>query len=126
MQLRYVIVFVKDLTDSIRFYRDLLGIRLVDQTRNSVEFDTGGATLVLRLAHVEARSKVHHAPMMAGSCRLSFYVDDLDHVHQRLVKAGVPCLNPPETKHEMRVALYEDPDGINVTVAERTGATSGA
>ena len=64
--------------------------------------------------------------MLFRSCRLGFYVDDLDHVHQRLVSAGVSCINLPETKFAMRVALYEDPDGINFTVAERTGATSDA
>ncbi|MEO8451738.1 MAG: VOC family protein [Gemmatimonadota bacterium] len=126
MQLRYVTLIVRDLRDSVRFYRDLLGIRLIEESRTAAEFDTGGATLALHLAHVDGHGKTHHPPMIAGSCRLSFYVDDLDHVHQRLVKAGVPCLNPPETKYDMRVALYEDPDGINFTVAERSGATSDA
>ena len=116
MQLRYAILFVSDLTRSIEFYRDLLGIRLLEETRTSAEFDAGCATLSLRIAHVDDPDH-HHPPMLAGSCRLGFLVDDVKTTHDRLVASGVRCIQPPEERSQMCVALYEDPDGANFTIA---------
>ena len=117
MKLRYVIIFVNDLGRSIAFYRDLLGMPLREQTRISAELDADGLTLALHRAHVDSDVH-HHAPMLAGSCRLGFFINDLDGVHRRLSDAGVPCISPPETQFDLRVALYEDPDGVNLTLAE--------
>jgi lactoylglutathione lyase len=117
MRLRYAIVFVTDLKRSLEFYRDLVGLPLREERRSSVEFDVGGATFALHLAHVDA-PRHHHPPMLAGSCRLGFEVEDLMAVHQRLIGAGVPCLSPPEAQMDLQVALYEDPDGLNFTLAE--------
>lgn len=118
MRLRYAILFVSDLDDSLKFYRDLVGLPLRGETRSSAEFDAGGATLALHLAHVDEPLH-HHPPMLAGSCRLGFEVDRLDEIHARLVAAGVRCLAQPEAGSDLRVALYEDPDGVNFTLAER-------
>jgi lactoylglutathione lyase len=117
MKLRYVIIFVNDVGRSLAFYSDLLGMKVREQTRTSAELDADGCTLALHRAHVDSEIH-HHAPMLAGSCRIGFFITDLDSVHRRLLEAGVPCLSPPETKFDLRVALYEDPDGINLTLAE--------
>lgn len=117
MKLRYVIVFVTDLERSLQFYRDLVGLPVREADRSSVEFDLGGSTFVIHIAHVDDPAH-HHPPLLAGSCRLGFEVPDLDAVHARLLGAGVPCLTPPEAQFDLRVALYEDPDGLNFTLAE--------
>jgi len=118
MRLRYAIVFVTDLDVSIRFYRDLVGLPLREETRTSAEFDVGDTTFAIHVAHVDEPMH-HHPPMLAGSCRLGFAVDDVYAAHQRLLAAGVRCRTPPETKYDNRVALYEDPDGLNFTLAQR-------
>lgn len=117
MRLRYVIVFVTDLDRSLKIYRDLVGLPVREETRSSVEFEVGGSTFVIHIAHVEDPAH-HHPPLLAGSCRLGFEVRDLDTVHARLLAAGVRCLKPPEAQFDLRVALYEDPDGLNFTLAE--------
>ena len=117
MQLRYVIIFVSDLGRSVAFYRDLLGMQLREKSRTSAELDADGVTLALHRAHVDTPEH-HHAPMLAGSCRLGFLIQDLEGIHRRLTDAGVPCVAPPETQFDLRVALYEDPDGVNLTLAE--------
>ncbi len=123
MKIRYVMIFVSDLGRSVAFYRDLLGMQVTEQTRISAELDAGGFTLALHRAHVDTEVH-HHAPMLAGSCRIGFLIIDLDGTHRRLAEAGVPCLSPPETQFDLRVALYEDPDGINLTLAEPVAANS--
>jgi lactoylglutathione lyase len=121
MKLRYVLIFVNDLGRSVAFYRDLLGMQVREQTRTAAELDADGVTLALHRAHVDSDVH-HHAPMLAGSCRIGFFIDDLDGTHRRLSEAGVPCISPPETRNDLRVALYEDPDGVNLTLAERVSA----
>ncbi|MDZ4674004.1 MAG: GDSL-type esterase/lipase family protein [Gemmatimonadota bacterium] len=118
MRFRYAIVFVTDLDVSIRFYRDLVGLPLREESRTAAEFDVGDTTFALHAAHVDDPQH-HHPPMLAGSCRLGFAVDDLDATHRRLVEAGVRCRTEPETSYDNRVALYEDPDGMNFTLAQR-------
>lgn len=121
MRLRYAIIFVSDLDRSLAFYRDLVGLPVREEGRSSVEFGLDGTTFAIHMAHVDEPTH-HHPPMLAGSCRLGFVVDDLDAVHQRLIAAGVPCLAEPEAQYDLRVALYTDPDGLNFTLAEPVSA----
>ncbi len=115
MRFRYVIIFVSDLNRSVAFYRNLLGME-VREEKDGAECTLGDVTLVLRQAHVSTPAQ-HHPPMIAGSCRLGFAVEDVDAVCARLTAAGLGCLSGPETEEGMRVALCEDPDGVNLTVA---------
>ncbi len=56
--------------------------------------------------------------MVGGAVRLGFWVQDLDGTHARLMEAGARCLTPPEEREGVRMALYEDPDGFNFTLAQ--------
>ncbi|HEX9166184.1 MAG TPA: VOC family protein [Gemmatimonadales bacterium] len=115
-ELRYLMLFVSDLDRSLRFYRDVLGMAVVSEGRDMVEFRGNGGGLTIHQAHQEAPH--HHPPMVCGAVRLGFRVRDLDGVHGRLMEAGAPCLTPPEEREGVRMALYEDPDGFNFTLAE--------
>jgi lactoylglutathione lyase len=117
MRLRYAMIFVSDLERSLRFYRDLVGLPVLEEERDLVDFDLDGSVFAIHQAHVDARER-HHPPMLGGTCRLGFTVEALGAVHARLVAAGTPCLNQPEARADMRVALYEDPDGVQFTLAE--------
>lgn len=116
MRLRYVMLFVADLERSLRFYRDLVGLPVLEEGRDLVDFDVDGSVFALHQAHVDTTVH-HHPPLLAGSFRLGFTVGDLDTVHARLLAAGAVCLREPEAELEMCVALYEDPDGIQFTLA---------
>ncbi len=119
VSLRYAILFVSDLERSIRFYRDVVGLKLQSEDRDQAEFDVGGTTLTLHQAHSVAES--HQPPTQSGCVRFGFRVDDLDPVHARLTEAGTRCVQPPETREGVRMGLYEDPDGLNFTVASSGG-----
>ena len=115
-ELRYVMIFVSDLDRSIRFYRDVLRMKSVSETRDMVEFQGDGGGLTIHQAHQEGPH--HHPPMVCGAVRLGFRVDDLDGAHARLMHAGARCLTPPEEREGVRMGLYEDPDGFNFTLAQ--------
>lgn len=120
MRLRYAMIFVTDLERSLQFYRDLVGLPVLEEGRDLVDFEVDGSVFAIHQAHVDVPIR-HHPPMLAGTIRLGFTVEALDAVHARLLGAGVPCLREPEAQLEMRVALYEDPDGIQFTLAEPLG-----
>ena len=113
--LRYVMLFVSDLERSIRFYRDAVGLPVLSEARDQVEFDAGGVRFTVHQAHTDAPP--HQPPTRAGSVRLGFHVDDLDATHERLLAAGVRVTQPPEERFGIRMGLYEDPDGYHFTLA---------
>lgn len=115
VELRYLMLFVSDLSRSVRLYRDGLGLAVTSESRDTVEFAAGGLTLSLHQAHSEAPH--HHPPTMSGGQRLGFHVADLAAVHQRLVAEGIRVVSPPEERYGVWMALYEDQDGFNFTVA---------
>ena len=43
---------------------------------------------------------------------------DLDDFHAEMVGKGVTCSQPPKDEHFGRLAIYADPDGMPVSVAE--------
>jgi lactoylglutathione lyase len=120
MRLGYAIVFVSDMQRSLVFYRDLLGLPVRFESSHWTELATEGATLALHLGDEPAaeRAGEGEAP---GSCRPGFHVADLDALHQRLVAAGVTCKQEPKDVFGSRVALYLDPDGLQISVGEQRG-----
>jgi lactoylglutathione lyase len=116
-RLNYVIVFVSDMDRSVAFYRDVLGFPLEYQSPKWTEFATEGTTLALHLA--DASEHLHtHGKMPAGHCHVGFSVSDLDAFHAEIVGKGVKCIQPPKKEQFGKLAIYADPDGLPVSVAE--------
>jgi len=115
MRVNYEIIFVSDMSESVAFYRDVLGIPLKFESPHWSEFATEGATLALHVAKADSDDE---AP---GRCRPGIAVPDLDEFHQRMVAANVTCLQEPRDVFGARVALYRDPDGLPFSVGEERG-----
>ena len=116
LRLSHAIVFVGDMSRSVAFYRDLLGLSLRFESPEWSEFETGDTTLALHAA--EAPSKPAHGPPPAGACHVGLTVDDLDAFHARLVAQGVRCVRPPKLEQfGAKLAVYLDPDGLGVSVS---------
>ena len=116
MRLSYAIVFVSSMPESVRFYRDVVGLPLKYETPEWSEFATEGATFALHASRgasaAEANTK---AP---GQCRPGFNVPDLSAFHERMVEAGVPCTQAPRDEFGVILAQYTDPDGLEFSVSE--------
>jgi len=116
--LGYVIVFVSDMDKSIAFYRDVLGFPLTHHSHKWTEFDAGGIILALHLA--DAADHTHtHATTPAGHCQIGLTVSDLDAFHTEMIDKGVKCIQPPKEEHFGKLAVYADPDGLPLSVAEK-------
>jgi lactoylglutathione lyase len=116
-RLAYAIVFVTDMTRSIRFYRDVLDLPLRFESPHWTEFDTGGATLALHLAvtPVEAAASADDRP---GTSRPGISVADLDAFHARMLAQHVRCVQEPRATFGKRIAQYADPDGLVISVSQ--------
>jgi lactoylglutathione lyase len=117
----YVIVFVSDMTRSVSFYRDVLGLPLRFESPGWTEFATEGATLALHASKASPAEKGHPQEVPAGRCRPGLSVPNLDEFHKRMVEKAVPCLQEPKEVFGARIAQYVDPDGLAISVSEERG-----
>jgi lactoylglutathione lyase len=121
-RLAYAIFFVSDLDRSIRFYRDTLGLPFRFATDSYAEFATEGAKFSL-FPRSELRGLIgreapadEEAPWPQGE--VSFFVEDVDAEHARLVEAGVRVLAAPTDRPWGERTLHvADPDGNVVELA---------
>jgi catechol 2,3-dioxygenase-like lactoylglutathione lyase family enzyme len=103
-----------DLTRSVAFYRDALGIPLLFEVPGQpmAFFDCGGVRLYLGKPESE---DFRSQPV------LYFRVDDLDDAFATLRERGVPFTDEPHLvatmpDHELWMAFFRDPDGANLAL----------
>lgn len=139
-KVRHFGVVVSDVERSLRFYRDLLGLEIVQAAEESgtridnmlglsnVSVKTvkmsaeGGGSLVELL---EFRSHPRHFDPMREICslgpsHLAFTVEDLDALYKRLLRSGVLFNAPPQLSPNgyAKVAFCRDPDGTSIELVE--------
>ena len=116
-KLSYTVIFARDMSRSIAFYRDALGLPLRFESPDWTEFDTGTCTLALHKAAPGAVAAVEPGKMPAGHCHPGFNVDDVEALHASLTKKGVQCLQAPTMQDfGAKMAVYADPDGLPISV----------
>jgi lactoylglutathione lyase len=114
MRVSYAIVFVSDMKRSVEFYRDVIGMPLKFESPGWTEFATEGATLALHKGeHATAAAPGSHEEP-AGRCRPGLGVPVLDAFHRPMVEKNVPCVQEPRDLFGARLALYLDPDGLEI------------
>jgi lactoylglutathione lyase len=122
MRVSYAIVFVSDMSRSVAFYRDVLGLPLRFESPGWTEFATDGATLALHAAKAAGSGKADPNELPAGCCRPGLSVPDLDAFHRTMVEKNVPCIQEPKNVFGARLAQYVDPDGLAISVGEHKQA----
>ncbi len=110
-------LYTADMETSLRFYRDLVGLRETYRTPKEgvpthVEFRLAGFTL--GLGSVEAAKRVHGVDATPGqpAMILVLWTHDVDRAFQHLTHAGSPAVQPPhDAGNGNRTAIVRDPDG---------------
>jgi lactoylglutathione lyase len=114
---------VTDLERSIRFYEDILGLKVQSRTEIPgvleavLAADEGGGRL--QLAHwVERDEKIDHGNAL---WKIYMNVDDCVATHQRAVDAGFESTMTPERleRWPVIVGFIVDPDGYSVELVQR-------
>ncbi len=101
-----------DLARSRDFYRDVLGLRaLQDLPKRPVRFElSGGAVLSLH-------RKSDLLAVRPGSLQLGFIVENVDEFVAQCAERGVPVFQDPYDEPFGRIAIVGDPDGYPLQVA---------
>ena len=117
-RLNYAIVFVSDMSRSVAFYRDTLGLPLKFESSHWTEFSTEGATLALHQSESASSNEAEHQLEPAGRCRPGLQVANLADFHQRMIDNKVTCVQAPKNIFGTLLAQYLDPDGLTISVSE--------
>jgi catechol 2,3-dioxygenase-like lactoylglutathione lyase family enzyme len=136
-------ITVASLKEALRFYRDLLGLRVTDEGEDSgpeldaitglsgvriryAELDLGaGQVLEVIEFHPPEGRRLAQDPRDPGAGHLALRVDDVDALYARLVAAGVTVPGQPTTItapgpwNGARCVYVEDPDGRTVELVQR-------
>lgn len=115
---------VFDMPDSLRFYRDVMGLEVASTSpaRGPDDFDwvllrTGDAQLMLNTAfEAGKRPSARDASWKAAhrDVGLFFGCRDLDHAYGHLRDAGISLAPPKTAAYGMKQLWLEDPDGYTV------------
>ena len=113
----YVMVTVSEMTRSVQFYRDKLGIPLRFESPQWTEFETGATVLAL---HGGGKLAAKSGEPLAGTASIGFYVENLAQKYDELKAKGVVFVMPPTEREEERIklAVCLDPDGLPISIAE--------
>jgi catechol 2,3-dioxygenase-like lactoylglutathione lyase family enzyme len=139
-QLRHVGVVVKDLETSLRFYKDLLGLKI----RKEMEEECPYIDTILGLKNIRLKTVKLMPPPGGGGVELLYYyspsspqrapcaiheraithfaltIENLDQEYERLVKEGVRFISPPQNAPDggVKVVFCQDPDGNYIELTE--------
>jgi lactoylglutathione lyase len=116
-------VRVANVEESLKFYRDLLGLREVRRSDN----DKGRYTLIFLAPPGQEDSPIELTynwdPETYTGGRnfghLAYEVDDIYALCDRLMKAGVTVNRPPRDGH---MAFVRSPDGISIELLQKGGS----
>ena len=117
-----VALTVKDYERTLGFYRDVLGLPLVeaweDAEGSGAVLDAGRATLeVLSTSHADMVDRIEVGQPVGARVRLVLEVDDSAEIAERLVAAGGELVGGPVvTPWAHRNVRLRDPDGMQLTL----------
>ena len=112
----HAIVYVNNMDAAIRFYTELLGLKLTNRYEDKIATVEAGQTLVVAIHPQTSRSPV---PGTKGSVTLGLAIDEpIENVLARLAKHRVRLASDLTRSELGSVAEIEDPDGNSIYLWE--------
>ncbi len=112
---------VSDMDASVRFYHDLLGMEITEQSTSP----RGSKLVYLKFPQSDAELELCSFPSSGNVSvpedlvHLAFEVDDLDVWIQKLKEGGAPITEGPvETSRGSRFIFTEDPDKYEIEIIQ--------
>lgn len=113
----YCITYVADLSAMTQFYRDLLGLPVIEQNERFVAFDGAGAPLALEAGGPMPdgpRTKDRHPTL------IQFAVAEIDVAVAALAALGVPIEGAIKRGSFGALAFFRDPEGNRLALVEKS------
>lgn len=108
-RLSYVIRFVANMNETVRFYRDVMGLTLIFQSPHWSEFATGETKLALHLAS---------ATNSPGKVQIGLRVPNLQAFYETMIAQGLTFTQTPIVESGSKLARFLDVEGIECSVSE--------
>lgn len=111
---------VSDVTRTVAFYRDQLGVTVEQQFgQDFALLRIGEGTIgLLRADRSDAGTMANLTLAARSAVHIEFSVDDLDDLYARLQARGVVFHQPPHDEPWERAMATHDPDGYTVEFAQ--------
>lgn len=118
----YVILIVDDLDRALRFYTEVLGLKVGHRSGDYAQLDTGATRLALytRSAMATILGMSLEAPRHdAPGFEIGFKVADVDAaVNELIARGAAPVVPPTDRFWGQRTAYVRDPDGHLIELAQ--------
>jgi catechol 2,3-dioxygenase-like lactoylglutathione lyase family enzyme len=105
----------QNLEQALKFYRDILGLKLLVQTEEWVEFEVGGQRLALRLVDPWTASA---EPPSTNSAMIWLEACPIEKTIEILKSKKVIFINDLEVFSYGKTAIFKDPDGNPIGLYE--------
>ena len=110
-----VILAVKDIDKSIKFYHEIIGLPIKQQRRTWVDLGSSGAMVSLHPASLTAP---HQGTSIENGIMLGFLVGDLQSSIEELKSKGVKIYREPVERDAGKNAIILDPDEYMISLFE--------
>lgn len=122
--LDYVILVVSDLSRSVTFYQDVMGMPLKHRAAEYAQFSIENIRFGLYTQEAMAATLGKKLPALTGgSCEIGFKVDNVDDAYKQLTERGAKPITPPTTRRwGQRSAYIADPDDHLIELAQQLHA----
>lgn len=118
----YAILIVEDLDRALRFYTDVLGLRLGHRSGDYAQLDTGATRLGLYTRNAMSKTlgmSLKPPAQEAPGFEIGFKVPDVGAAFAELVERGAsPVMPPTDRPWGQRTAYVRDPDGHLIELAQ--------
>jgi catechol 2,3-dioxygenase-like lactoylglutathione lyase family enzyme len=128
MKLNSIVLWVNSLENTVRFYRDVLGLKELFRDEIACALLMGGTLLVLHRSdavHDLPGSSLRGRPWPGGSPddfvgrhSLRFDVEDPDTWAEKLSRVGIPIDDGPVDSFWGRFIVVRDPEGRSICLAK--------
>ena len=112
-----VILAVKDIDSSLRFYHEIIGLPIKNQRRAWVDLGTSGALLSLHPASLTAQ---HIGSSIENGITIGFTVGDVKSAVEELREHGIKVYRDIVEKDAGKNVIVLDPDGYMISLFEPT------
>ncbi len=110
LSMRRIVLFTKDMPRMVSFYRDVLGLRLVNDEKGWKEFDANGCVIALH----NGTSEVGRRPPKIG-----FWAKDIAAARAELIGRGAK-ISKIMSGAGLTRCEGKDPDGNPFSISDRT------